>query len=267
VSDGTATAESGNVFPLPDAPDGRATVIYNAYDGGTPCFFDKDGEALSGERRIARFKGRIDGGTVTAGDIAIELGAEYLSRVERGVSGEISLGMRTADLRTAPLYGDVRLAAAADGDGFRLSGCPEKFTVRGVTDFDGAFYINPSDLLLYKGGRLVTGCYNLYDSKCTAVLYGDCVKLPSGELPYKSAERGKVRLGFKPDATAAIVKRGGVRAECLCEEDAGDMRRAYLIIKGFDGYCALYGDKHARFFGEKKLRITVPPDMIAVERA
>lgn len=92
---------------------------------------------------------------------------------------------------------------------------------------DCALYVNPDDINLYddKGNRTLAH-YRVYNWN-----------------------------GTKTFVTP--IKRGGIKAVCLAEDNLGDVKLVNCAVKGFNHYVTFYAQPHDKFFGVKKLRLSV----------
>ncbi len=256
VKDGVFTSEDGTEIAFDGAPDSQgATVILNPYDDGRPFLFDRGGNALmpDTEKRFCYFDAVYNGTDLSFGGVTYVADAEFKKRFI-GKTGKLQVGIESVKLRTFQLYGDIKIEAEAVGGAFRANGT--KFRVS-AENFSGAFYINPADIELFSDGERVLAHYKVYKSACAATAGGGKLKFPSGKLAYGGGLSGAVVVSFSRNAAAKPVKRGGLKATCLAEEDIGRCKLVYLAVKGFDNYLTFRAAKTDEFFTKKQLRIEV----------
>lgn len=240
----------------------RASVIYNPYNDGKPYPFDADGNAIAGEKRICYFDGVYDGKKLAFGGTELITDDDFRKRFI-GKTGGVKVGIESIKLKTYGVYGDIKIPAEKCGDKFTAGG--SEFTVADCSDFAGAFYVDRSDIYLYEGKRRVLAHYKVYNAECAGKATGDMLRLPCGSLKINSGGyRGAVKVSFNRKAYITPVKRGGIRAICLAEDDLGDVKIVYCILKGFDRYVTFFADKAHKFFGVKKLRLSVKVDGISL---
>lgn len=263
VKDGQFT-HSGGVYSFVGAPDcANATVILNPFDNNKPYLFGNDGSALSpeSEKKYCFFKAKYDGEILSFCGIEYKTDEDFKKRFI-GCTGELNVGIESVKLRVYSLYGDIRIPAEEKDGVYIVDGTHCYIQIKG---FEGAFYISPSDIELFSDGMRVLAHYKLYKGKCTAKAGGGKLRLPSGALEYRGLN-GQVNVSFAANAVAKPVLKGGIKATCIAEEELGDCRLAYLIIKGFDNYVVFRASKSSRFFTKKQLRITVEQKYINVSK-
>lgn len=242
---------------------GKATVILNPYDKNAPYLFDKAEKLITGESETVFFDGSFNGKTLAFA------GAEYAADEDFrlrfiGKYGKVTVGIKSTQMRFNPLFGDIKIPARKCADA--LEAGEKQFYLYGTDGFDGYIYVNPEDIELYEGERRTLAHYRVYRQSCSAKISGGKLKLPCGTLPYGGNLSGGVKVSFNEKAFITPVKKGGLKAVCLAEEDLGEMKLVYLALKGFGHYVAFYAKSDSKFFSAKKLKISVAEEGISIEK-
>ena len=87
-----------------------------------------------------------------------------------------------------------------------------------------------------------------------------------GALDYKRGDSGAVTVSFDKRAYITPVKKGGLKAVCLAEEDLGGVKLVYLALKGFEHYAVFYSEPENKFFSVINLRISVAAEGVSAAR-
>lgn len=265
LQNGVVTCEDGEIYSFNGVSvAGEVTVIKNPYKQYEPCLFDKYGNTLLGESKYVKLNGEYDGKKLMFCGTSYNSGESFGLRYT-GSRGKVEVLIPSIKLRTYELFGDISFKAEESKKNYyKTSG--GSFYLFGERQFNGKFYCSPEDITLYQNGKQVLATYNVYQSFCIGRASYGKIFMRSGKLNYTGKQRGKICLSFNKNAFCQAVKKGGLKAECIAEENVGDAKLAYFIIKGFDKYVALLADVNQKFFGVKKLRITIDPQYILAER-
>ncbi len=261
-SDGQ-TEKSAKTFEFNTKRCGKATVILNPYDNNAPCLFDSAEKLITGESERVFFEGEFDGKTLAFAGTEYTADEDFRLRFI-GKYGKASVGIKSAQIRFNALFGDIKIPAEKCGKDLKAGG--KKFCLYNTDGFDGFIYVSPEDIALYCGERRTLAHYRVYKQSCSAKIYGGKLKLPCGTLSYGGTAAGSVRVRFNEKAFISPVKKGGLKAVCLAEEDLGGVKLVYLALKGFEHYVTFYAKPEQKFFSVKKLKISVAQEGISIEK-
>lgn len=279
IESGTFTATEEN-FEIPDFSDGtedkkaktfkfetgycgKASVILNPYDNNAPYIFDSEEKLLNGESETVFLDGNFDGKTLFFAGTEYAADEDFRLRFT-GKYGKVTVGVKSAKMRFNALFGSVKIPAEKCGENLKAGG--KEFFLYNTENFGGSIYVNPEDIELYEGKRRTLAHYRVYKQSCSARISGGKLKLPCGTLLYNGTATGSVRVRFNEKAFITPVKKGGLKAVCLAEEDLGGVKLVYLAMKGFGHYVTFYAAPGFKFFSAKKLKISVAQEGISIEK-
>ncbi len=256
---GVLTDVAGEIYPFKGVDyKGPATLIYNPYDGYSPCLFDEKGNALTGEHEICYFDGEFDGKTLTFCGAEYSADEDFAMRFFGGL-GKVKVGIKSIHIGFKPRYGTIKIKATRIGNGNVFDICGARAELFGADAFDGYLYIDPADIELYDKNHVRTlAHYRVYKESCAARAGGGKIKLACGTLD-RDGVSGSVNVSFNRRAVITPVKKGGIRVTCLDEEDLGGEKLVYCLLKDFRRYVVFYAHPSDRFLGVRKLRVNVDP--------
>lgn len=258
-------AGGGDEYTFDTSYNGDATVIFNPYDDHAPCLFDEKGNAACGEKHTAFLSGTFDGepAVVRFGGTSFTPDDDFVGRFI-GKRGKVKVGIQSNAFKFTRTGGDIEIAAErVGGDVYTV--CGEKLCLFGGEKFDGHLYVDPASVELYdNNGKRTLAHYIVYNEPHAARCSGGKLKTESGAIDCDIPGGGRVEFVFNSKAKITPTKKGGLKAECLDEEDIGGERLVYAALKGYSHYVTFRAAPYERFFGVKKLKITVDPDGITV---
>ncbi|MCI9561951.1 MAG: ABC transporter ATP-binding protein [Clostridia bacterium] len=251
------------VFDFQTGYGGSATVILNAYDNNKPYLFDSEEKLVIGERELVCLDGEFDGKTLKFANAEYAADEDFRLRFI-GEFGKVTVAVASDKIRFKPLFGDIKIPALKSGSYLNAGG--SRFCLYSYDGFDGFIYINPADVSLYDGKMRVLAHYRVYKQSCPARISGGKLRMRCGALDYKRGDSGAVTVSFDKRAYITPVKKGGLKAVCLAEEDLGGVKLVYLALKGFEHYAVFYSEPENKFFSVKNLRISVAAEGVSASR-